>query len=431
MTQLQPKDFYNILSERGFIHQCTDEKGLKELFAKGPVTAYIGFDCTATSLHVGSLVQIMILRWLQKTGNKPIILLGGATTKIGDPSGKDESRPPLSDEQIEMNKAGIAHNFRQFGLDKAKFVDNSEWVSKLHYIDFLRDYGRHFSVNRMLTQDSVKLRLERDQPLSFLEFNYMVLQAYDFYELSKSKGCRLQIGGSDQWGNIISGIELGRRKNAKGIGEAKIGGFAVGVGEANSEKELFGLTTPLLTTADGKKMGKTADGAVWLDASLCSPYDYWQFWRNTNDKDVERFLKLFTELDLSEIKNLMAGNINEAKKVLANEATKLCHGEKAAQEAAETARKVFEEGAIGGNLPTIEIPKSELEKGIPAFSLLHRAGLSESATQARKLIQGKGGRINDDVIQTEQQPVTLKDINSEGVIKLSAGKKHHAIVKAV
>lgn len=405
-------DFLNIFEERGFFNQCTDSAGLDNLLTKEKISAYIGFDCTAKSLHVGSVMQIMILRWLQKCGHKPIILLGGATTKIGDPSGKDESRPPLSDAQIEENKAGIKKNFEQFGLGSATFVDNSEWLQKLNYIDFLRDVGRHFSVNKMLSFDSVKLRLEREQNLSFIEFNYMILQAYDFMELAKKYSCRLQIGGSDQWGNIVNGTDLSRRLGNK--------------------LDLFGLTTPLMTTSDGKKMGKTASGAVWLSPEMLTPYDYWQFWRNTADADVGRFLRIFTELPISEIQKLESlkdAEINEAKKILATESTKLCHGEKAAKDAEETAKKTFEEGKLGGALPVIEISKDELEKGIPAFSIIHRLKLAESGGEARRIIRGKGGRINDKVIENENQLVTLSEANSDGMIKVSSGKKHHALIK--
>lgn len=409
-------DALKLIHDRGFFHQCTDEEALDPLLAKGGLPFYTGFDCTADTLHVGSLVQIMLLRWLQKCGLKPIILLGGATTKVGDPSGKDESRKLLTEEQIELNKKGIGSLFERFltvgdGANDAILVDNSEWLEGLSYIDFLRDIGRHFSINRMLTFDSVRLRLEREQTLSFLEFNYMLLQAYDFVELHKRHGCRLQIGGSDQWGNIVNGMELGRRLGTE---------------------ELFGLTTPLLTTASGAKMGKTEQGAVWLDADKLSAYDYWQFWRNTEDADVVRFLKLFTELPLDEIEKLgqLEGQeLNEAKKILANEATTLCHGEAAAKEAAETAKKTFEQGTFGDDLPVLELPANELAEGIPAYALLQKTGLADSGGAARRLIRGGGGRINDIKCDDENQLITNDDINDDGVIKVSSGKKKHALVK--
>ncbi|MGE0717177.1 MAG: tyrosine--tRNA ligase [Alphaproteobacteria bacterium] len=411
-------DFLAALTDRGFIHQCTDMAALDERCRSGIVVAYIGFDCTADSLHVGSLVPIMLLRWLQRTGHKPIVLMGGGTTKVGDPSGRDESRRLLSDEDIERNKAGIRRIFAKYltfgdGPTDAIMADNAEWLDRLAYIPFLRDYGRHFSVNRMLSMDSVKLRLEREQPLSFLEFNYMVLQAYDFVELARRYGCSLQMGGSDQWGNIVNGVELGRRAD---------------------DRELFGLTNPLITLASGAKMGKTAAGAVWLNAERLSPYDFWQFWRNTDDADVGRFLRLFTELPLDEIIRLEAAQgagINEAKKVLATEATALCHGREAAEEAAETARRTFEEGEAAEGLPVIDVPRAELEKGIAAFELLRRAGLAPSNGEARRLIKGGGGRLNDAAIADEQRPVTLADLDAAGRIKLSAGRKRHALVRPV
>jgi len=412
-------EFMKIMRERGFLHQCTDESGLDEKLAKEKITAYIGFDCTASSLHVGSLIQIMILRWLQKTGHKPIILFGGATTKIGDPSGKDESRPPLSDETIEENKNGIRKNFAQFRLDGATFVDNSEWLEKLGLLELLKEVGPHFSVNRMVTMDSVKLRLEREQDLTFLEFNYMIMQAYDFFKLSEDCNCLLQIGGSDQWGNIVMGIELGRRMRFK---------------QNKPALPLYGLTTPLITTSDGKKMGKSAAGAVWLSPDMLSPYDYWQFWRNTSDADVGRFLRLFTELPIAEIEKLeklQDAEINEAKKILATEAAALCHGREAAEAAKATAEKTFEEGKLGEALPVIEIEKAELEKGIPAFALLHNSGLAASAGEAKRLIRGKGAKLNDVTIENESTLVTMKDLNPDSLIKLSAGKKKHVIAKPV
>ena len=408
--------FLTVATERGFIHQCTDFAALDARLAKGPVTAYVGYDCTADSLHIGNLMSIMLLRWFQKTGNKPIVLMGGGTTKIGDPSGKDESRQLLSDEQIARNMAGIRQvfaKFLQFGnrATDAVMVNNADWLDGLLYIPFLRDVGRHFSVNRMLTQDSVRLRLERDQPLSFLEFNYPILQAYDFLELSRRQECELQMGGSDQWGNIVSGVELARRSDGR---------------------TLFGLTTPLVTTASGEKMGKTALGAVWLNAERLSAYEYWQFWRNTEDADVGRFMRLFTELPLAEIatlEGLRDAEINEAKKVLATEATALCHGREAAEAAAETARDVFEAGGAGGELPEVALPRDVLERGVPTFELFARAGLAASNSEARRLIKGGGARVNDVVVKSETQSVSLADLDAQGLIKLSAGRKRHAIVR--
>ncbi|MGF1611702.1 MAG: tyrosine--tRNA ligase [Kiloniellales bacterium] len=417
MTEAR-SDFLREIVARGFLHQCTDLPGLNEVAGKSRVIAYIGFDCTADSLHVGNLLSIMLLRWLQQTGHKPIVLMGGGTTKVGDPSGKDETRKLLSDEDIVRNMAGIKEVFRQFlefgdGPSDAIMVNNDDWLSGLNYIAFLRDYGRHFSVNRMLSFDSVKLRLEREQPLTFIEFNYMVLQAYDFLELARRYGCVLQMGGSDQWGNIVNGVDLGRRIE---------------------QRELFGLTTPLITMASGAKMGKTAEGAVWLNEARLSAYDYWQFWRNVEDADVGRFLRLFTELPLDEIarlEKLQGAELNEAKKVLANEATRLCRGAEAAAAAAETARKTFEEGGLGEALPTVEIARDELASGLLAYDLLRRAGLAASNGEARRLIKGGGGRINDQVIGDELRAVGLGDLNPEGVIKLSAGKKRHALVRPI
>ena len=413
-------EFLAALTERGFIHQCTDTEGLDALALEGPIRAYIGFDCTADSLHVGSLVPIMMLRWLQQTGHKPIVLMGGGTTKIGDPSGKDESRQLLSHDDIQANKAGIFRVFEHFlsfgdegATGDAIMVDNDDWLSELKYIPLLREVGRHFSVNRMLTMDSVKNRLEREQPLTFLEFNYMILQSYDFVELSKRYGCRLQMGGSDQWGNIVSGAELGRRLE---------------------QPQLFGLTTPLITTADGGKMGKTAAGAVWLNEDRLSAYDYWQFWRNMLDADVGRFLKLFTELPLPEIAKLAAlqgSELNEAKKVLATEATALLHGRAKAQEAAETARRAFEDGAQAEGLPTVEIAGPDLDAGVPAFDLFKRAGLAASNGEARRLVRGGGARLNDVAIADENQPIGSGDLTEAGTLKLSAGRKRHVLVKPV
>ena len=413
--------FMQLCNERGLMHQCTDEAGFDSLLAKGqPVAAYIGFDCTATSLHVGSLIQIMMLRRWQQTGNKPLVLMGGGTTKVGDPSGKDKSRPALTDADIANNMAGIKTVFEKFltfgdGPTDAVMVNNDDWLSGLKYIEFLRDYGRHFSINRMLTMDSVKLRLEREQPLSFLEFNYMILQAFDFHHLSKAYHCRAQFGGSDQWGNIVNGTELNRRMNAERGDEAQ---------------EIFGLTTPLFTNSAGAKMGKTADGAVWLNADLFKPYDYWQFWRNAEDAMVEKYLLWFTDLSLSEIAELVQGNINEAKKRLATEATAMLHGQEEAEKAAETARQTFELGMAGDALPEVSIEKSELEAGIPAYALLCKAGLAESNGEAKRLIRGGGAKLNDEKIADENMVVSLGQLNNEGFIKLSAGKKRHAIARA-
>jgi tyrosyl-tRNA synthetase len=409
-------DFLRTLEERGFIHQMSDAAALDAKCQAGPITAYIGYDCTADSLHVGHLVQTMLLRWLQKTGHKPIVLMGGGTTKVGDPSGKDESRQLLSDEQIAKNVAGIKSVFTKYlkfgdGPTDAVMANNADWLDKLAYIPFLRDIGRHFTINRMLTFDSVKLRLEREQPMTFLEFNYMILQAYDYLELARRHNCILQMGGSDQWGNIINGAELGRRID---------------------QREMYALTTPLLTTSSGAKMGKSVSGAVWLNEARLSAYDFWQYWRNAEDADVGRFLKLFTELPLGEIarlEKLGGAEINEAKKVLATEVTKLAHGDAAAASAAETARKTFEERTLGADLPVVEVPRGELQKGVPLFTLLHRAGLAASGGEARRLVKGRGAKVNDRTIDVETRPVTLDDLSGEGVIKLSAGKKRHALIK--
>jgi tyrosyl-tRNA synthetase len=413
----EPKSpFLREIVARGFLHQCTDLAALDERASKHVVTASIGFDATADSLHVGSLVQIMMLRLLQRTGHRPIVLMGGGTTKVGDPSGKDESRKLLSDADINSNIAGIKRIFAQFlkfgdGPTDAVMVNNADWLDGLQYIPFLRDYGRHFSVNRMLAFDSVKLRLEREQPLSFLEFNYMILQAYDFLELARRHDCVLQMGGSDQWGNIVNGVELGRRAD---------------------DRALYGLTTPLITTASGAKMGKTATGAVWLNAERLSPYDYWQYFRNTEDADVGRFLRLFTDLPLGEIarlEELQGAEINEAKIALANATTALAHGADAAAAAAETARRTFVEGDVGEALPTLLAPRDELQRGIPAFELFRRAGLAASNGEARRLIKGGGARLNDQTIEDETRAVTLADVTAAGHVKLSAGKKRHALVR--
>jgi tyrosyl-tRNA synthetase len=409
-------DFLNVLQSRGFIHQISDPDSLDALAASQELVAYIGFDCTAPSLHVGSMVQIMCLYWLQQTGNKPIALMGGGTTRVGDPSGKDETRKILSIEDIERNKEGIKQVFSHFlkfgdGKHDAIMPDNAEWLTKLNWIEMLRDIGRHFSVNRMLAMDSVKLRLERDQEMSFIEFNYMILQAYDFVVLNQRYDCRLQMGGSDQWGNIVNGIDLGRRMGAP---------------------QLHALTTPLITTSSGEKMGKTASGAVWLNADMRSPYEYWQFWRNTDDADVERFLKLFTTLPLDEVKRLAAlqgAEINEAKKALADSATTLLHGADAARTAAETARQTFEEGAIAENLPKIELPRAEIEAGIGVLALFVRAGLVASNGEARRQIKGGGLRVNDVAVSDEKMILKPADLTPEGVVKLSLGKKRHVLVK--
>ena len=409
-------EFVRTLVERGFMHQCTDLDALDELAARQRITAYIGYDCTAPSLHVGSLVQIMMQRHLQKTGHQPIVLMGGGTTKVGDPSGKDASRQLLGDDDIVANMAGIREVFSRFvdfgeGAGDAVMVNNDDWLSELAYIPFLRDMGRHFSINRMLSFDSVKLRLEREQPLTFLEFNYMILQAYDFLELNRRHDCVLQLGGSDQWGNIVNGVELGRR----------VDGAA-----------LYGFTTPLLTLASGAKMGKTAQGAIWRNPDMLSAYDYWQFWRNTEDADVGRFLRLFTELPLDEIAKLEAlqdAEINEAKKILAEHATDMCHGADAAKAAAETARQTFEEGSVATDLPTVDVPKAELQGGAVLFELLRRAGLCKSNGEARRLIKGGGARVNDKSVAEEMAKVSMDDITAGGVIKLSAGKKRHVLIR--
>jgi len=411
-------DFMHIVHERGMVHQCSDTARLDELLSSGVRTAYIGFDCTADSLHVGHLLQIMLLRWWQKCGHKPIALMGGGTTKVGDPSGRDETRQLLTPAQIDANMASIRKSFANYlafgeGATDAVMANNADWLDGLLYIPLLRDVGRHFSVNRMLTMDSVKLRLQRDQPLSFLEFNYMILQSYDFVELNKRHNCIVQMGGSDQWGNIVMGADLGRRMQGA---------------------ELFALTSPLLATASGAKMGKTAAGAVWLNPERLSPYDFWQYWRNTEDADVGRFLKLFTDLPLSEVARLEAlqgQEINEAKKILATEVTTLAHGGQAAESAAETARRTFEEGAKADTLPTVELPRAKLKAGIAAFELMHEAGLAESRNEARKLIKGGGGRLNDKPIANDMATVGEGDLDADGTLKLSAGRKRHVLVRAV
>jgi tyrosyl-tRNA synthetase len=409
-------DFLNVLQERGFIHQCSDFEGLDRLAAKGQATAYVGYDCTAPSLHIGNFLTMMMLYWLQQSGNKPITLMGGGTTMVGDPSGKDETRALRTIEEIEANKASIRGVFAKVlrygnGAADAVMLDNAEWLTKLNWIEMLRDIGRHFSVNRMLTMDSVRLRLEREQEMSFIEFNYMVCQAYDFVELAQRTGCRLQMGGSDQWGNIVMGVDLGRRMGTP---------------------QLFALTTALLTTASGAKMGKTAQGAIWLNADACSPYEFWQYWRNTEDADVVKFLKLFTTLPMREINKLGAlkgAEINDAKKALADAATTLLHGADAARTAAETARQTFEEGAIAENLPTVQIARSELEVGAGVLATFVKAGLVASNGEARRQIKGGGLRVNDVAVSDEKMVLTPSNLTAEGVIKLSLGKKRHVLVR--
>jgi tyrosyl-tRNA synthetase len=411
-------DFLRVMKERGYTHQCSDEDGLDATASEGIVTAYIGYDCTAPSLHVGNLISIMMLRKLQQAGHKPIVLIGGGTTKVGDPSGKDDSRQLLSDEQIDANIAGIRQVFAKFltfgdGPADAIMVNNRDWLADINYIDFLRDYGRHFSVNRMLSFDSVKMRLDREQPLSFLEFNYMILQAYDFLQLKRNYGCQLQMGGSDQWGNIVNGIELGRR----------VDGAA-----------LYGLTTALLTTSSGAKMGKSVSGAVWLNAEMLSPYDYWQYWRNTEDADVGRFMRLFTELPLEEIGRLEAlegREINDAKKVLATAATALAHGQEEAERAERTAEETFEQGAASAGLPTIEISREQLDGGLGLLAAVVSTGMASSNGEARRLVKGGGVRVNDEPASDERAVVGTADVSADGTIKISVGRKRHALLKPV
>ena len=409
-------EFLKVLSERGYLHQCTDEKALDAAALKGPICAYIGFDCTAPSLHAGSLLGIMMLRKFQQTGHKPIVLMGGGTTKVGDPSGKDESRKLLSDDDIAANMAGIRDVFSRFltfgdGPTDAIMVNNADWLEELNYIDFLRDYGRHFTINRMLSFDSVKQRLNREQPLTFLEFNYMILQAYDFLELNRRYKCTLQMGGSDQWGNIVNGMELGRRVEGA---------------------ELYGLTTALLTTSSGAKMGKTAAGAVWLNADMLKPYDYWQYWRNTEDADVGRFLRLFTELPLDEIarlEKLEGAELNDAKKILATQATALAHGKKAADDAEKTARETFEQGAMAEGLPTFTLDAARLKDGIGILTLTVDTGLAASNSEARRAVANNAITVNDVRITDPRHNVTKADLSDNGALKLSLGKKRHVIVR--
>jgi tyrosyl-tRNA synthetase len=418
MTETPKSPFLATLTERGFIHQTSDMAGLDKLASEGNVIAYVGYDCTAPSLHIGHLLSIMILHWMQATGaGKPLTLMGGGTTRIGDPSGRDETRQLRSIEEIDANKDSIKQVFARFlkfgdGPSDAIMLDNAEWLAPLNYIEFLRDVGRHFSVNRMLTMDSAKLRLDREQELSFIEFNYMLLQAYDFVELARRYGCNTQMGGSDQWGNIVTGIDLGRRMGLK--------------------HQLYALTCPLLTTASGAKMGKTASGAVWLNEAQLPAYDYWQFWRNTEDADVARFLKLFTLLPMEEVARLAAlggAEINEAKKVLATEATALVHGREKADAAAETARKTFEEGALATDLPSITIPKSDLASGLGVLSAFVAVGLVKSNGEARRQIQGGGLKVNDASVTDEKAKLSERDLTADGVIKLSLGKKKHVLLK--
>ena len=411
-------EFLHVLAARGFIHQVSEPEALDALAREKPITAYIGFDCTAASLHVGSLLPIMMLYWLQQTGHRPIALMGGGTTRVGDPSGKDESRRLLTDEIIDENLKGIRAIFSKFlqfenAGGNAVMANNADWLNTLNYIDFLRDVGRYFSINRMLAFNSVKLRLERQQELSFLEFNYMILQAYDFVELYRRYGCVLQLGGSDQWGNIVNGIDLGRRLH---------------------NAQLFALTAPLITTSSGAKMGKTAAGAVWLNAELLSPYEYWQYWRNTEDADVERFLKLFTVLPLDEIAKLAAlhgQDINEAKKVLATEATALVHGRTAADEAATTARTTFEEGGLAANLPTVEVARGDVAGGLGVLAAFVKAGLAASNGEVRRAIANNAILVNDVRVTSDKAVIGEADVTAEGVVKLSLGRKRHVLLKPV
>jgi tyrosyl-tRNA synthetase len=412
-------DFLNVLEQRGFIHQCSDFAGLDALAQKGQAVGYVGYDCTAPSLHIGNFISAMMLHWLQETGNKPITLMGGGTTRVGDPSGKDETRAIRSIEEIDANKNSIKGVFTKLlrfgdGPTDAVMIDNAEWLTRLNWIEMLRDVGKHFSVNRMLAMDSVKMRLEREQEMSFIEFNYMICQAYDFTELQRRLGCNLQMGGSDQWGNIVQGVDLGRRMGLK--------------------QPLYALTTPLLTTASGAKMGKTAAGAVWLNEEQFSPYDFWQYWRNTEDGDVVRFLKLFTTLPIAEIEKLAAlkgAEINEAKKVLATEATALLHGRAKAETAAQTAQTTFEQGGVGDDLPTIELPRSDIDNELSVIAAFVTAGLVKSNGEAKRNIQGGALRVNDVAVTDEKAKLTPKDVSADGIIKLSLGKKKHALIRPV
>ena len=416
MTYNPKSEFLQEMLTRGFLQDCTDLQGLDEKLLEGCMPAYIGFDATADSLHIGSLIQIMMLRWLQKTGHKPMPLMGGGTTKIGDPSGKDESRQLITTDTINTNISGIQKVFEKyltFGVNRtdAKIINNSEWLDKLNYIEFLRDIGKHFTINRMISMESVKLRLDREQPLTFLEFNYMLLQAYDFMELNNRYEVALQMGGSDQWGNIVNGIDLTRRLNKNSV---------------------FGLTTPLLTKADGSKMGKSANGAIWLNSDKLSPYEFWQYWRNTLDADVGKFLKLFTELPVIECERLGAlegQNINEAKIILANEVTKLCHGSQAAINSANTAHKVFSEDGSDENLPTLEIHNSEISDGLSFTQALVRTGLVSSGKEAKRIIAGGGARLNDQIITDAGHMLERSELNN--ILKITASKKKHALIKII
>ena len=409
-------DFLATLSQRGFIHQVSDETGLDDLFRTETVTAYVGYDATATSLHIGNLISATMLYWMQETGHRPIALMGGGTSMVGDPSFRDEQRGLLTPEAIDTNIASIKRIFSRIlrfgdGPADALMVNNADWLMKLNYVEFLRDVGRHFSVNRMLSFDSVKIRLDREQSLSFLEFNYMIMQGYDFVELNRRYGCRLQMGGSDQWGNIINGVDLGHRMGTP---------------------QLYALTTPLLTTASGAKMGKTANGAVWLNEDVFSPYDFWQYWRNTEDADVGRFLKIFTRMPLDEIARLEAlggAEINEAKKILATEATAIVHGREAADKSAETARQTFEASTLADDLPAVAIPGAELEAGIGVLEAFRRSGLAASNGEARRLVKGGGARVNDKVVEDDRRVLGSGDVTGDRVIKLSLGRKKHVLLR--
>ncbi|MFA9473143.1 MAG: tyrosine--tRNA ligase [Filomicrobium sp.] len=418
-TPTRPKsEFLDILTSRGFIHQTSDLDGIDDLASRGGLIAYVGYDCTAPSLHVGSLISIMMLHWLQHTGNKPIVLLGGGTTRVGDPSGKDETRALRTIDEIDANKESLKEVFARFlrfgeGAKDAAMVDNADWLASLNYIEFLRDAGRHFSVNRMLTMDSVRLRIEREQELSFIEFNYMLLQAYDYVELARRIDCNLQMGGSDQWGNIVTGIDLGRRMGTH---------------------KLYGLTCPLLTTSSGAKMGKTAEGAIWLNEAQLSPYDYWQFWRNTEDADVGRFMRLFTTLPLEEIAKLEAlggAEVNEAKKILATATTALMHGQDAADKAAETARLTFEQGTLASDLPSVEIAAGELASGLGILDAFVRAGLTKSNSEARRQIKGGALKVNNTPVTDDKAELSNRDLGEDGVIRLSFGKKRHVLLRPI
>lgn len=418
-TPTRPKsEFLDILTSRGFIHQTSDLDGIDDLASRGGLIAYVGYDCTAPSLHVGSLISIMMLHWLQHTGNKPIVLLGGGTTRVGDPSGKDETRALRTIDEIDANKESLKEVFARLlrfgeGAKDAAMVDNADWLASLNYIEFLRDAGRHFSVNRMLTMDSVRLRIEREQELSFIEFNYMLLQAYDYVELARRIDCNLQMGGSDQWGNIVTGIDLGRRMGTH---------------------QLYGLTCPLLTTSSGAKMGKTAEGAIWLNEAQLSPYDYWQFWRNTEDADVGRFMRLFTTLPLEEIAKLEAlggAAVNEAKKILATATTALMHGQDAADKAAETARLTFEQGTLASDLPSVEIAAGELASGLGILDAFVRAGLTKSNSEARRQIKGGALKVNNTPVTDDRAELSNRDLGEDGVIRLSFGKKRHVLLRPI